>query len=123
MSDDRRRHERRIVRIPDNKAFFRLHIHDQWHAIDNVHDASISGMGIHFTQAIASGTPVKILFVSRDFEIVLNARIRWCQNETQEPGLSENGDVYRLGIEFDPKHLEDNVLMFMALRKYLDGFC
>ncbi len=123
MSDDRRRHERRIVRIPDNKVFFRLHIHDKWHAINNVHDASISGMGIWFTEAISSGTPVKILFAARDFEIVLNASVCWCQNETQDCGLGESGNVYRLGIEFDPKHLEDNVLMFMALRKYLDGFC
>lgn len=122
MSQDRRRHERRIIRIPNNEAFFRLHVHDKWHPINNVHDASISGIGIWFAEAVSGGTPVKILFVSRDFEIVLSARVCWCQSGDQDGALT-GGDTHRLGIEFDPKRLEDNVLMFMALRKYLDEFC
>ncbi len=123
MSRERRRHERRVIRIPDKEAFFRLHIHEKWHTINDVHDASISGMGINFTEAIDKETPVKILFVSRDFEIVLGARVCWCQHTAQDISIAGTTEVYRLGIEFDPGRGEDNMLMFMALRKYLDGFC
>lgn len=123
MSRERRRHERRILRIPDKEAFFRLHINGKWHAINSVHDASISGMGIWFTDEVGGDTPAKILFVSHDFEIVLDARVRWCQHSAQDISVAGTTEVYRLGIEFEPSRAEDNMLMFMALRKYLDGFC
>lgn len=122
MSRERRRHERHVIRIDEKAAFFRLHHNGKWRPLEGVHDVSVSGMGLRHSEAIDPDTPIKVSFTSRDLEVVLNARVRWCQSIPQDIAVTGELDVYRLGIEFDPQRMEDSMLMFMALRKYLDPF-
>ena len=102
------------------EGFFRLHFNGEWHTLDNVHDVSISGMGIRFVTPINPGSQLKIAYVSRDFEITLPATVRWCRDKT--PNASSAGESYQLGVEFDNGNINDNMLMFMAIRKFLDPF-
>lgn len=118
MSRERRRDERKVIRINEKEVFFRLHLNGRWHPLRQVHDVSISGMGLSFAEAIGAGTPVKIACAMRDLEIILCATVCWCTAHDQE---AANG-FHRLGVEFDAKQRDDSMLMFMALRKYLDPF-
>jgi len=118
MSRERRRDERQIIRINEKEVFFRLHLNGRWHPLRHVHDVSISGMGLRFAEAIGAGTPIKIAFATRDLEIILRATVCWCTAH----GHGTASEFHRLGIEFDAKQRDDSMLMFMALRKYLDPF-
>lgn len=122
MSKERRRHERHALRLNAKEVMFRLQYQGKWHRIENVNDVSVSGIGLHFTEAIETGTPVKISFMSRDLEIVLGAKVCWCQAGVQDVSIVGTTETYRVGIEFDPQRIDDSMLMFMALRKYLDSF-
>lgn len=123
MSHERRRHERHVVRINEKEAMFRLQHNGKWHRIQNVNDVSISGIGLHFTEAIDAGTSIKISFMSRGLEVVLGAKVCWCHASSKDVSIAGTTEVYRLGVEFDPQRIDDSMLMFMALRKYLDSFC
>ena len=122
MSRERRRHERHLIRLNEKKAFFRLHAGGKWHGIHDVYDVSVSGIGLRFSEALDVGTPIKISFTSYDLEIVLGAKVCWCRPGTEIISIAGTTETYRLGIEFDLERVDDNMLMFMALRKYLDAF-
>ena len=77
-------------------------------------------MGIRFTIPINPGSHLKIAYVSRDFEVSLPAILRWCRDKT--PNQHGAGESYQLGIEFESANINDNMLMFMAIRKFLDHF-
>src|SRR3569833_1723678 len=114
--------ERQVVRINEKEAMFRLKHNGRWLRIHDVNDVSISGIGLRFAEAIDAGTPIKICFMSRDLEVVLGAKVCWCHACTQDVSIAGTTGGYRVGVEFDPQRLDDSMLMFMALRKYLDPF-
>ncbi len=122
MSSERRRHTRLGVRSKEMDGFFRIHFNGEWHPLTEVHDVSISGMGLRFAIPINPGTALKIGYMSRDMEITLPATVRWCRDKTQQDIPGGDFEGYRLGIEFESNNVNDNMLMFMALRKYLDPF-
>jgi hypothetical protein len=120
VSQERRRHQRLSVRLHEMDGFFRLHFNGEWHPLKDVHDVSISGMGIRFAVPINPGTQLKIGYMSRDLEINLPATVRWCRDKSQHD--ASTGEGYQLGVEFETGNINDNMLMFMAIRKFLDPF-
>jgi len=120
MSQERRRHTRLAVRIDEMDGFFRLNLNGEWHPLNEVKDVSISGMGLCLTAAIPPGTILQVGYMSRDLEITLPATVRWCRDHApSEEGAPAS---YYVGIEFQSKKIDDNMLMFMAIRKFLDPF-
>lgn len=120
MSQEKRRHTRLAIHLQEMDGFFCLYFNGEWHPLTEVHDVSISGMGIRFPVPINPGTPLKINYTSRDFEINLPATVHWCRDKS--PHDDSLGEGYRIGIEFEAGNINDNMLMFMAIRKFLDPF-
>jgi hypothetical protein len=58
---------------------------------------------------------VTFLVRDEDFDLALDGIVRWVKP-------CQNGDGGEYGIEFDTNDMDANILFFMSLRKYLDGF-
>jgi len=119
MSNERRRHTRLALRTPEMDGFFRIHFNEEWYPLTDIHDVSISGMGFRFATPINPGTVLRISYMSRDFETTLPATVKWCRDKAQDGNPAVG---YTLALEFDMKNVNENMLMFMALRKFLDPF-
>ncbi len=122
MSEEHRRHPRHIIRMAAVQGEFLLTAYDHEHRLTQVHDLSISGMGVFLNQALPPDTAVSIRYMARDIEVTVRARVAWWQRSTQTLGESGATENYRLGLEFNRREMENNMLLFMALRKYLDKF-
>lgn len=112
---ERRKHERANLKRDDIPGAFYIDVGDKSHQFFHVNDVSISGMGIDFQEQVPAGTPIALRYVSDDFRIELNGDVAWCEPQAQAA-------PFRLGIKFDPTHMDDNVMFFMTLREFVDDF-
>ena len=115
MSEERRSHERKTLDREANEipGHFYMIIDEQRIEFSRVQDVSVSGMGVILSQRIAVGTDIELVFDSADFLVKLHAMVAW--EESCKDG-------WRLGIQFDTRNMNDNVMFFMTLREYLDQF-
>lgn len=80
-----------------------------------VHDVSISGIRLLIGSTVDDGLELNLSAREADFAISLIGHVRWCR-----PGTEQG--KFEAGVEFDNKDVDNNILFFMSLRKYLDGF-
>lgn len=114
METENRHHERKNLRYDSIPGKFLIEIGDDKLPFNQVNDVSISGMGILLDQNIPENSQVRISYNSPEFSVSIAAQIIWCDR------LSEN--VYRMGIQFSSDNMDDNVMLFMTLREYIDDF-
>ena len=111
---EKRRHERKNLAYEQIPGIFQIGFDDKKIEFNQVNDVSISGMGILIDSHVAEKSQVSISYEADDFQIAIQAEVVWQEK------LSD--DVYRMGLQFSNKNVDENVMLFMTLREYIDEF-
>ena len=112
-TEEKRRNARSGLVQGDHHNLFFLEKGDTSHAITQVRDVSISGVGVVSDIPVEPRERIALTYDSDDFRLTVKGVAAWCQPD---------GDTYTMGIEFDSSDPADNSLFFLAVRKYLDDF-
>lgn len=112
---ERRTHERKAIRRDDIPGEFTITVGGEAFSFNEVHDVSISGMGLSFQQALKEGEEVTLEYNSDSFSVSLVATVSWCEK-------NNHNESYRIGLRFSCGSMNDNVMFFMTLREYIDDF-
>lgn len=113
--NDRRRHARVKFRGESGGVKFTVRLDDQLCDILAVHDVSISGIRLELARQLTVGQSLELIAQETDFSVSVLGTVRW--GASAEPGRS-----FEYGVEFDTTDVDNNILFFMSLRKYLDSF-
>lgn len=85
-----------------------------------VNDVSVSGAGIELPVPLPVGSQVDLTFTAGDWKISVKGKVMWCV-AAQQPGLANDLiDIFRLGIQFDARNTNNNVVFFMASRSMVN---
>jgi len=114
LPHEKREHERKNLAYDQVPGKFHVLHKDERIEFNQVNDVSISGMGMLLDADIQAGNMIAVGYEADDFSVVIQAEVVWQEK------LSE--DVFRVGIKFSTENMNDNVMMFMALREYIDDF-
>lgn len=118
-----RRHPPRNTVAKDIEGEFHITVEGKSYPIHKVKDVSISGIGVVLPRRVHKDTNVRLIFKADDLGLELEGRIVWCaDNSAPSSPDTPPLDVCQVGIEFSAANGDDNCLLFMALRKYLDDF-
>lgn len=110
---DKRQETRVNVELQGQTNNFYVEFAGQSVPITNIRDVSVSGAGIELEQIIAQGETIELIFNSDDLNLKIKGTVAWCD---------ANNKPVSLGIEFTRETPRDNMLFFMAMRKFLDEF-
>lgn len=110
---DRRRQERKLFRGERAGVRFSVRVGGELCEILNVHDVSISGIRLGMDRPFVVGQGIELIAEESDFSISVTGTVRW---------VTQVLDVFEFGVEFDSADVDNNILFFMSLRKYIDGF-
>jgi len=111
---NRRQEERKEFHMSECEGTFTLAVDDELFEIENVFDISLSGMGIETQAYLGPGKCVTITYEEDDREVSVTGTVSWCEDDPES-----HGD-YRVGILFGYSYRDNNSLLYMAVRKYLD---
>ena len=114
-TQEKRRNARSGLVQGDHHNRFFLEKGDTSHAITQVRDVSISGVGVVTDTPVEPRERIALTYDSDDFRLTVRGIAAWCQP-------NEQTQTYTMGIEFDSSDPADNSLFFLAVRKYLDDF-
>ena len=114
METEKRSHQRKNLAYEQIPGNFLIEVGETKHVFTQVNDVSVSGMGMLLDREIAPDTEVRISYHSPEFSVGIGATVIWSEK------LGE--DVYRLGVKFAIDKMDDNVMLFMTLREYIDDF-
>ena len=112
-SSDQRQETRVNVALRGQTNEFSIEFGGQTLAITNIRDVSISGVGLELEQIIAKGETITLTYQSDDLTLKIQGHVAWCD---------ANSSPICIGVEFSREEPRDNMLFFMAMRKYLDDF-
>lgn len=113
--NDRRRHARMKFRGESGGVKFTVRLEDQLCDILAVHDVSISGIRLELNRQLSVGQSLELIAQESDFSVSVLGTVRW--------GASAGPQgTFEYGVEFDSSDVDNNILFFMSLRKYLDSF-
>jgi hypothetical protein len=110
---DQRQETRVNVELQGQTNSFYVEFADQSVPITNIRDVSVSGVGLELEQIIAQGETIELGYDSDDLNLKVKGHVAWCD---------ANASPVALGIEFTSETPQENMLFFMAMRKYLDSF-
>lgn len=114
MSSEKRFHQRRNIASEQIPGEFFIVMDNRQIPFQKVNDVSISGLGIRLSEKIAKGTQLQIGYQSPDFSLRIDAEVAWQERLAK--------DDFRIGIQFSTRNVNDNVMLFMTLREYIDDF-
>ena len=114
MNSEKRNHERKNLDYDQVPGKFHIVVSGESIEFNQVNDVSISGMGLLLPRSVSAGQNVEINYSSDDFSTKIEAEVVWDEK------LSD--DVFRIGVEFSNKNMDDNINLFMTLREYIDDF-
>ena len=80
-----------------------------------VNDVSVSGAGIELSMPLEVGSDIDLTFTAGDWNISVQGKVIWCSMDTK-PQKSLDSDNYRVGVRFNPRNANNNVIFFMASR-------
>lgn len=115
QQEERRRHERKALKPKRGGVEFAVQIGASVLPIKEVHDVSISGIRLVLDRNLKSGQELNLSAREAEFAITLVGNVRWSRELADQSG-------FEVGVEFDSMDVDNNILFFMSLRKYLDGF-
>jgi len=114
MNSDKRNHERKNLASDQIPGLFSISVKGDKIEFRKVNDVSISGMGIYLENAIDVDKDIQVSYESDDFSVTINAEVAWKVN-------AEDGGI-RIGVQFSNESMDDNVMLFMTMREYIDDF-
>ncbi len=119
---DRRQLRRSKVDLTQTTGDFKLEIDGKNIPILDSNHISISGMDIKASQAAKPRSSIKLHFQTADIHLAIDGHITWCAESISDDSSRLSKSLYAMGIEFDPTSIDDNSLLFLALRRYVDRF-
>ena len=111
---EKRSYERKNLSYEQVPGEFHVILNGEKSVFNQVNDVSISGMGILLNKELPANSTVVVGYESEEFCVSINAKVAW--TETLSAG------AYRIGIHFSNENMDDNVMLFMTLREYIDDF-
>ena len=78
-----------------------------------VNDVSVSGAGIQLESPLEVGSNVDLTFAAGNWNISVGGKVIWCNKNDNE---LKAGDSYRIGVKFNSRNINNNVIFFMASR-------
>lgn len=111
--NDQRQETRVNVNLQEQHNEFFMEVAGQTIAINNIRDVSVSGVGLELDHIIAQGETIALGYQSDDFNMKIKGTVAWCD--------ASDGPT-SIGVEFSSDSPQDNMLFFMAMRKFLDQF-
>jgi len=111
---DKRRHERTNLAYEQIPGKFHIGVGGNRIEFNQVNDVSISGMGILLDSYLATNSNITIGYEADEFCVQIQAEVVWQEKLSDE--------VYRMGVHFSNHNVENNVMLFMTLREYIDDF-
>lgn len=119
MSNNRREHPRdKIILDKFDGAFFVETQRGEKSQFHCIHDLSISGVGLESPILLDPEGTIALTMDEGDFSVTVLANVAWCQPYTTDSGAT----AYRAGVRFSAQSKDNNMLFFMALRRYVDTF-
>lgn len=112
MSGEKRFNARGSVTVHPNETRFFLKSENGVYTITQVHDVSLSGVGIETRYPLRIGEVITLKYRSSELQISVEGTVAWCNQSKSQ--------VYSIGVSFLPGEKERNALFFLALRKYLN---
>jgi hypothetical protein len=122
MAIDAREHARSNIAPIDDGGYFFLKTNGHHFKLKTVENVSVSGTGVRLPVPLAKNTPVTLSYTDHDWFITIIGRVVWAEDISQRITITPGQPAYQIGIQFDPHNVEDNKLLFLALREYLDPF-
>ncbi len=119
---DRRQLRRSKVDLKQTTGDFRLEINGKNVPILDSNHISISGMDIKASEAARPSSAIRLHFRTQDIHLAIKGHVAWCAESIEESASAPAKGLYAMGIEFDPTSIDDNSLLFLALRQYVDHF-
>lgn len=116
---DSRKTERYMIHLEELAGSFSLFAGEKQFGQMRVHDVSTAGAGVALQQPLAIGTAVKLTFTAGDWAVTVNGSVSWCQRQSLPIGAAPLSEHFRLGVEFEPRNLERNLIFFHATRSSL----
>lgn len=108
---------RQNIQLEEVNGTFCLQAQDKSYDSTLVCDVSVSGVGLKLSEPLEVGTPVDIVFSAGDWKIAVEGRVIWCNVGEQS---AKSAGAYRMGIKFDPRNANNNVIFFMASRSMVN---
>ena len=114
MNSEKRTHERKNLASNEIQGIFSIILKDEKIEFNDVCDVSISGMGITVDHMLDKDSPIQVSYESDDFSVLINAEIAWMEKQED--------DSFRVGVQFSTENVDNNVMLFMTMREYIDDF-
>ena len=119
---DARAYARSNIAPIDSGGYFFLKANEHQFRLKAVENVSVSGTGVRLHVPLATNTPVTLSYTDHDWFITIVGRVVWAEDISQRLRIIPGQPAYQIGIQFDPSNMENNKLLFLALREYIDPF-
>lgn len=114
MKSEQRTQARRNLSSDQIPGKFSVLLKNEEIEFTQVNDVSISGMGICLDHYLGKESHLQVSYQSDDLSILINAEVIWQEK------LEDNS--FRIGVQFSNEDVDSNVMLFMAMREYIDDF-
>jgi hypothetical protein len=111
---------RQNIQLEEVNGSFRLSSRNKNYDPAVVRDVSVSGAGIQLPEPLEVGATVDLTFAAGDWRISVEGRVVWCSIANVKRGDAGMVEAYRMGIKFNPRNANNNVIFFMASRSMVN---
>lgn len=112
---------RQNIHLEEVNGSFRLQAQNKSYDFTLIRDVSVSGVGIQLPEPLEVGATVDMIFSAGDWKIAVEGRVVWCSVATGKDELGTGSvEAYRMGIKFNPRNANNNVIFFMASRSMVN---
>ena len=112
---------RQNIHLEEVNGSFRLEAKNKSYDSTLIRDVSVSGVGIQLSEPLEVGISVDMIFSAGDWKIAVEGRVVWCSVAVAKGEAGGRApEAYRVGIKFDPRNANNNVIFFMASRSMVN---
>ncbi len=112
---------RQSINLEEVNGSFRIQTKLKHYDAAVIRDVSVSGAGIELDDPLEVGANIDLTFSAGDWKISVEGRVVWCSMRTaRSDSVSHSAESYRIGVKFNPRNANNNVIFFMASRSMVN---
>lgn len=112
---------RQDIHLEEVNGSFLMVAKDKQYTLALIRDVSVSGVGLQLDEPLEVGTNVDLTFSAGDWKISVEGRVVWCSIAMARGDRpAKSAEAYRIGIKFNPRNANNNVIFFMASRSMVN---
>lgn len=112
---------RQDIQLEEVNGSFQVEANDKSYTPALIRDVSVSGVGMQLNEPLEVGTSVDLTFSAGDWKISVEGRVVWCSIALiRGDRTAKSTEAYRVGIKFNPRNANNNVIFFMASRSMVN---